>query len=69
MEQKSCRNCKYFEKLYIKEGICFKEFTSDVSKSTLSEWLNDKNEPPMSVIVEIAKFLEVSTDYLLGIEK
>ncbi len=41
----------------------------NVSKSTLSEWLNDKNEPPMSIIVEIAKFLEVSTDYLLGIEK
>ena len=41
----------------------------NVSKSTLSEWLNDKNEPPMSVIVEIAKFLEVSTDYLLDIEK
>ena len=41
----------------------------NVSKSTLSEWLNDQNEPPMSVIVEIAKFLEVSTDYLLDIEK
>ena len=28
MKQKSCRNCKYLQKLYIKEGICFKEFTS-----------------------------------------
>ncbi|MDE6505440.1 MAG: hypothetical protein K2L42_06185 [Clostridia bacterium] len=28
MEQKSCKNCKYFEKLYVKDGICFKEFTS-----------------------------------------
>lgn len=40
----------------------------NVNKSTMSEWLNDKNEPPMRIIVEIAKFLEVSTDYLLGLE-
>lgn len=40
----------------------------NVNKSTLSEWLNDKNEPPMRIIVEIAKFLDVSTDFLLGLE-
>lgn len=34
----------------------------------MSEWLNGNNEPPMKMIVEIAKFLEVSTDYLLGLE-
>ena len=39
-----------------------------VQKSTLSEWLNDNNEPPMKTIVEIALYLNVSTDYLLGIE-
>jgi len=40
----------------------------NVSKSTMSEWLSNTNEPPMKVIVEIAKYLEVSTDYLLGLE-
>lgn len=40
----------------------------NVNASTMSEWLNGKNEPPMKTIVEIAKFLEVSTDYLLGLE-
>lgn len=40
----------------------------NVNKSTMSEWLNGNNEPPMKMIVEIAKFLEVSTDYLLGLE-
>ncbi|MDE5896969.1 MAG: helix-turn-helix domain-containing protein [Clostridia bacterium] len=40
-----------------------------VKKSTLSEWLNGRNEPPMQKIVEIAKFLEVSTDYLLGMDE
>lgn len=39
-----------------------------VSKSTLSEWLNAKNEPSMDFIVKIAIFLNVSTDYLLGLE-
>ena len=40
----------------------------NVKKTTLSAWLNDTNEPPMQVIVDIATFLEVSTDYLLGLE-
>lgn len=40
----------------------------NVNKSTLSEWLNDKNEPSMQYIVDIAKFLGVTTDYLLGLE-
>ena len=39
-----------------------------VQKSTLSEWLNNNNEPPMSIIPQIAIFLDVTTDYLLGIE-
>lgn len=41
----------------------------NVNKSTMSEWLNDHNEPPMSTIVEIAKFLDVSADYLLGLKE
>lgn len=40
----------------------------NVKKTTLSAWLNDKNEPPMQTIVDIAIYLEVSTDYLLGLE-
>ncbi len=39
-----------------------------VKKSTLSEWLNGNNEPSMRYIVGIAIFLDVSTDYLLGLE-
>ena len=40
----------------------------NVQKSTLSEWINGNNEPPMKTIVDIALYLNVSTDYLLGIE-
>ena len=39
-----------------------------VLPSTLCEWLNDNNEPPMQTIVDIALILQVSTDYLLGIK-
>lgn len=40
-----------------------------VQCSTLCEWLNDRNEPPMQVIVDIAKLLGVSTDFLLGLKE
>lgn len=41
----------------------------NVQPSTLCEWLNDHNEPPMQIIVDIALYLEVSTDYLLGLKE
>lgn len=41
----------------------------NVNKSTMSEWLNDKNEPSMQIVVEIAKYLGVTIDYLLGISE
>lgn len=39
-----------------------------VRRSTLCEWLNNHNEPNMKTIVDIAIYLNVSTDYLLGLE-
>ena len=41
----------------------------NVQPSTLCEWLNGHNEPPMQAIVDIAVWLDVSTDYLLGIKE
>lgn len=51
-------------------GITQKQMAAHlkVQTSTLCEWLKDHNEPPMQMIVEIALFLEVSTDFLLGIK-
>ncbi len=40
----------------------------NVKESTLSEWLNDHNEPPMETIRNIADYLGVSLDYLFGKE-
>ena len=41
----------------------------NVQCSTLCEWLNNHNEPPMQAIVNIAVYLEVPTDYLLGLKE
>ncbi len=40
-----------------------------VQTSTLCEWLNDHNEPPMQMIVDVAIALDVSSDYLLGLKE
>lgn len=40
----------------------------NVGKTTLCEWVNGNNEPPMQKIAEIAIELNVTTDYLLGVE-
>ena len=52
------------------QGKLQKELCSflNVKKSTLSEWLNDNNEPSIKYIVQIAIYLDVTTDYLLGLE-
>ena len=43
-------------------------FAINVQPSTLCEWLNDHNEPSMQAIVDIATYLDVSTDYLFGLK-
>lgn len=37
-----------------------------VSKMTISAWETDKQEPCIDDIVELARFFETTTDYLLG---
>ena len=40
----------------------------NVSKGIISFWENEKYEPTASNIILIAKFFEVTIDFLLGIE-
>ena len=37
-----------------------------VSKSAVSQWENDIRTPDMDIIIKLADFFDVSTDYLLG---
>ncbi len=39
-----------------------------VNQRTVSNWENGKREPDLVTFVKIAKFFEVSADYLLGLE-
>lgn len=40
-----------------------------VSQRTVSSWESGENEPKASYIVKLAKFYDVSADYLLGLEE
>ncbi len=39
-----------------------------VSKGIISLWENGKREPTLSYLIAIAKYFEVSIDYLVGLE-
>ena len=40
-----------------------------VTKQSVSNWDNDNILPSIEMLVKIANFFEVSTDYLLGLDK
>lgn len=39
---------------------------TEISRSVISEYESGKSEPTASVLVKLANFFDVSTDYLLG---
>lgn len=39
-----------------------------VSKAIISLWENEKREPTMSYLIALAKYFDVSIDYLVGLE-
>lgn len=40
----------------------------NVQQSAISKWELNKNEPDIKSIIALAKFFDVTTDYLLGLE-
>ena len=38
----------------------------NVDQRTISNWENDIREPNIDMIIKIAQYFEISTDYLLG---
>ena len=40
----------------------------NTTDAAVSNWENDVNEPKISYLVSIAKFFDVTADYLLGLE-
>lgn len=39
-----------------------------IDKSTIAKYETDKIEPKLTTIIEFARFFNVTTDYLLGLE-
>lgn len=56
------------DKLLKKKGATAKELAEaiGVSTSNISEWRKDRAKPTAEVIVKIADYFDVTTDYLLG---
>ena len=40
--------------------------TLGVKKNTISQWESETNEPNSGMIIKLADYFDVSTDYLLG---
>ncbi len=40
----------------------------NVSKTTICQWETDKQEPSLDALRTMARFFEVTSDYLLGLE-
>jgi len=41
----------------------------NVTDAAISNWENDINEPKISYLIDIAKYFNVSADYLIGLEE
>lgn len=61
---------KRIRELRTARGISQVELASalDVSKQSISNWENDNIQPSIDMLVKIAAFFSVSTDYLLGLD-
>ena len=59
-----------FERLLKERGITQKDLCAllDVSKNQVHYWIKNKAEPDLEMLVKIARFFDVSADYLLGLE-
>ena len=51
-------------------NLSMKQLAKEIkaTDAAISNWENDINEPKISYVVSIARFFNVSADYLLGLE-
>ena len=62
--------CERLKELRIEKGIGQVELARDlnVSKGIISLWENGLREPKLSNLIALAKYFDVSIDYLAGLE-
>ena len=51
-------------------NLSMKQLAKEINTTdaAISNWENGVNEPKISYVISIARFFNVSTDYLLGLE-
>ena len=62
--------CERLKELRIEKSVGQIELAAkiNVSKGIISLWENGLREPKLSNLIALAKFFEVSLDYLVGLE-
>ena len=60
---------KRIKELRIERGLSLQKLANEigVDKHAIIIWENETNEPKANYIVKLAKYFDVSTDYLLGL--
>lgn len=61
--------CEQIKNLRMLKGINQVELAKalGVTKQSISNWENDNIMPSIDMLIKIAKFFDVTTDYLLGL--
>ena len=62
--------CERLKELRAEKGVGQVELATklNVSKGIISLWENGLREPKLSNLISLARFFEVSIDYLVGLE-
>lgn len=62
---------KTIKELRLEEGISQRELGKrlNVCNQTVSFWEGGQREPDLDTLIKIANYFQVTTDFLLGIEK
>ena len=62
--------CERLKELRIEKGVGQIELSKaiNVSKGIISLWENGLREPKLSNLIALAKFFEISVDFLIGLE-
>ncbi len=61
---------KKLKELRIEKGLSQKELAKilKTNNSSVCDWERERSQPDLETLVDIAKYFNVSTDYLLGIK-
>lgn len=61
---------KRLKELRLEKGLSQETLAKklNVAFNTISDWENGKHEPDFKMLMTLARFFDVSSDYLLGLE-